>query len=132
MTGPKAVAITVTDVAPAWTAPAPLSLNDNSANGAVVATLTGTGDTSGATWSIQGGNASGLFTINAATGAITIADASKFNFGTTPSYTLAVRQTDGTTNADHSVTVNVNHVAAVAASPPPPPASRAGANFAGD
>ncbi|CUW40830.1 putative Cadherin [Magnetospirillum sp. XM-1] len=121
-TSSKAVAITVTDVAPTWTAPAPVTLNDNSANGVTVATLTGTGDTTGVTWSIQGGNASGLFAINTATGVITVADATKFNFATTPSYTLAIRETDGNTNADHNVTVNVNHfVAAVVAPPPPPP-----------
>ena len=101
------VAITVTNVAPAWTAPAPISLADNATNGATVATLASTGDTSSVTWSIQGGNGTGLFAINAATGAITVADATQF--AGTQTYTLAVREADGTTNADHNVTVNVGH-----------------------
>ncbi len=120
-TSSKAVVVTVTDVAPAWTAPAPITLNDNSTNGTTVSSLTGTGDGSGVTWSIRSGNTGGLFAINAATGAITVADATEFNFATTPSYTLAIRETDGTTNADHNVTVNVNHFVAATVAPPPPP-----------
>ncbi|ABK42947.1 Cadherin [Magnetococcus marinus MC-1] len=122
------VVITVTDAAPAWTALAPVSLNDNSTAGAVVATPVATGDNSGVTWSIQSGNASGLFAINAATGVITVADASKFDFSNTPFYTLSVRATDGNTSADHNLVVAVVHVPSPTSAaqplpaPPAPPA----------
>ncbi|HTH15278.1 MAG TPA: putative Ig domain-containing protein, partial [Magnetospirillum sp.] len=68
------------------------------------------GDTTHITWSITSGNEAGLFAINSSTGAITIADSSQFHYPTTASYSLAVVETDDTTNADHTVNVDVTHI----------------------
>jgi VCBS repeat-containing protein len=81
---------------------------EDAAGGAAVVTVTATdpdaGDT--LTYSITAGNTGGAFTINAATGAITVSNPSVLNFETTPSYTLTVTVTDSTSRTD-TATVNI-------------------------
>jgi len=66
------------------------------------------------TYAITAGNDDGVFKIDAATGAITIADASGLDFETVPSYTLTVTVTDngpdGGLTDTATVTVNVTDV----------------------
>ena len=75
---------------------ATFSLEENSANGTAVGTVTAT-DIDAATtltYSITGGNTGGAFAINAATGAITVAASAAVNFETTPSFSLTVTATE--------------------------------------
>ncbi|MCK5374650.1 MAG: VCBS repeat-containing protein, partial [Alphaproteobacteria bacterium] len=60
------------------------------------------------TYTIMGGNADGVFAINAATGEITIADTTNLDFETTSQYVLTVDVTDGTNPDTASITININ------------------------
>ena len=105
----QTVTISTNDIHPAVTAGQTFSVSDLVANSASVGTVASTGDQNSVAWSITSGNGAGLFAINSSTGAITIADATKFNYLTTPSYTLGIRATDGTAS-DQTVTVDISHV----------------------
>ena len=92
-----------------------LSVAENSANATVVGTLAATDADAGQTltYSITAGNASGAFAINAATGAITVANATLLDFETTASHALTVSVTDNGTpplNDSAAVTINVTNV----------------------
>ena len=92
---------------------ATVSLSEDAANGAAVATATAsdvdTGDT--ASWAITAGNDDGVFTIDAGTGAITVADNSSLNYEATTSYALTVEVTDAGGLTDTStITVNVGDI----------------------
>jgi len=79
-------------------------------NGRSIGTVRSTGGASGGTtqWSIVGGSGASVFAINAATGQLTLKNASALNASATPSYTLTVRVSDGTnTSPTATVTINV-------------------------
>jgi Ca2+-binding RTX toxin-like protein len=105
--------VNVTDVAPVVTAAQVFSIDETASTDAAVGTVATTGDKNGVTFSILSGNTDGKFAINAATGAITLANGAVLDREATPSYTLTVRATDGTNNSDVAVTVNVTDVAPV-------------------
>lgn len=109
----KAVSIDIADVAPVL-ADQTVSLAENTANGTGVALVAATGDTNGLTYSIVSGNSAGAFSINASTGQITVADAAKLNFETSPTFALTVGVDDedaGTApNATAVVTINLTDV----------------------
>ena len=93
------------------------SLAENSANGTSVYNVnefytTNDTDLDGQplTYSITGGNASGAFVINASTGAITVADYTKLDYETTPTFNLNVQASDGTNSDTATVTVNLNNL----------------------
>ena len=89
-----------------------LGVPENSANGTVVGTVTGS-DPEGGTvrYAITAGNLSGAFTINGTTGQITVANSAALDFETTPAFTLSVAaiDTDGAYGAA-TVTVNLANV----------------------
>ncbi len=62
------------------------------------------------TYTIMGGNADGIFAINAITGEITIADTTNLDFEITSQYVLTVDVTDGTNLDTASITININDV----------------------
>ena len=70
-------------------------LPENSANGTVVGTVSGT-DPEGGTvkYAITAGNSNGAFTINASTGQITVANTTALDYETTPSFNLTVAAID--------------------------------------
>ena len=71
------------------------SLDENSANGTAVGTVAASdpnGDT--LSYSITAGNTSGAFTINASTGALTVANSAALDYETTPQFSLTVRVAD--------------------------------------
>lgn len=90
---------------------ATLSIDENSADGTVVGTVSSayTG-TESLSYSITDGNAAGAFIINAASGEIMVADMSLLDYETTTSFTLSLSVTDGTLSANATITVNVNDV----------------------
>ena len=48
--------------------------------------------------------------LNAATGAITVADATKLDYETTPTFTLTIQASDGTNTDTATITVNLNNL----------------------
>jgi hypothetical protein len=62
-------------------------------------------------WTITGGNADGVFAIDATTGEITVADNTNLDFETTNSYTLTLTVGDGVnTSAAEAVSITVTNV----------------------
>ena len=84
---------------------------DGSANGVALGTVSARDpENASLSYSIAGGNAAGLFEIDASTGALSyIGSGEDYESGTT-SYELTVRASDGTNSTDASVTVNVTDV----------------------
>lgn len=106
------VALTITpanDTAPVITGGQSFSVIESAGNGTVPGTVAAT-DADGATtfsnWTITGGNTDGIFAINGATGAITVADNSNLDYETTTGYTLTLTVSDGI-NTSVSQTVNI-------------------------
>ena len=100
LSGSATVTINLTDVNEAPTVnAATFAVNENSANGASVGTVTVTDPDAGQmhTWAITAGNTGGTFAINAATGAITVANNALLDFQTTTLFTLTVQATDNGT-----------------------------------
>ncbi len=107
----------VNDILPVFTNPTPtFSIPENTADGTVVGSVPATdGDLPAQTltYSIVSGNLGGAFTINPATGQITVAASTSLNFEQVMSFTLIVRVTDNTPTAltaDATVTINVTNV----------------------
>ena len=101
------VNVNVTDVAPVVTASQAFSIADTAAAASAIGTVATTGDKSSVVFSILSGNTGSVFAINSSTGAITLASGGVLNAQTTASYNLVVRASDGKTNSDVGVTVNV-------------------------
>ncbi len=83
---------------PVVTADQTIWIAPGATNGTVVGTVQATDADAGAVlqnWSIKDGSAAGAFSINAATGALTLTNAGALNFVANPSYTLRVKVGDG-------------------------------------
>ncbi len=94
-----------------------VNIDENSANGTSVYDVNdnNTGndkDVNGnnLTYTIISGNASGVFTIDPATGIITVADGSKLDYETTPTFVLVVRASNGTITDDAIITINLDNL----------------------
>ena len=85
-------------------------------------------------YSIEGGNAAGLFEIDAATGALSYTGAGEDYESGTTSYALTLRASDSSLHTDTTVTVNVTDVVeqAIIAPPADPDDTRDGATDLGD
>jgi VCBS repeat-containing protein len=105
------IAVTNVNDAPV-VSPATVSLDENSANGTAVHTVSATDEDSPAqtlTYSITGGNTGGAFQINPLTGAITVADVNDLDFETNPTFALTVKaEDDGSPAKDDSDTITIN------------------------
>ena len=91
------------------------SVFENAANGAAVGTvITSDAENDTLAYSITSGNINGVFTIDNANGAITVADAAQLDTETTPQYTLEVTVSETSTvelySATSYVTINVTDV----------------------
>jgi subtilisin-like proprotein convertase family protein len=89
------------------------AIDENSANGAVVGTLVATDPDGGdvLSFGVTGGSGAGAFAVDAASGQITVTDASQLDFETTPSFTLEVTVTDaGGLSDDATITIEINDV----------------------
>src|SRR6476661_40525 len=84
------------------------SIAENSTAGTAVGTVTATdADGDALTYSITAGNAGGAFSINASTGALTVANSTALDYETTPSFGLTVQVSDGSNSSTVTVTVNL-------------------------
>jgi hypothetical protein len=111
--------IGVTDVAPSTpvdTNGAGNSVAEGAANGSTVGVTASSTDVNGpaVTYSLTGDTSGGGFTINAATGVVTVADATKIDFETSGaghSYTVTAQASDGTLTSSQTFTIGVSDVA---------------------
>ncbi|HET6424096.1 MAG TPA: cadherin repeat domain-containing protein [Planctomycetaceae bacterium] len=90
--------------------PKAFAINENSATGAFIGTVNATDPEAGSlTFSIDSGNETGAFAINAVTGVLSVASSAALDFETTPQFTLQVRATDnGSPAASSTATVTVS------------------------
>ncbi|GAA4305765.1 Ig-like domain-containing protein [Compostibacter hankyongensis] len=114
---PETVTIRLKDVndhAPVIAPGQRFDINENSADSAIVGAVKATDIDAGTTfsnWTITGGNAGNAFAIDKASGKITVADSSKLDYETTPSYTLTLTVSDGThTSKPATVTIQLEDV----------------------
>ncbi|MEM9273742.1 MAG: cadherin domain-containing protein [Cyanobacteria bacterium P01_F01_bin.143] len=93
----KEIFITVTDVSEAPTFERQgFIISENSSDGSVIGTLIASDDESGAnlTYEIESGNDTGIFSLDGATGEITLIDSSQIDYATQNEYELLVKVTD--------------------------------------
>ncbi|MCP1829481.1 putative thioesterase [Bradyrhizobium sp. USDA 4532] len=109
--------IAVTDVAPSTPVDSDAGANtviEGAANGSTVGITASATDINGpaVTWSLIGDSSGGGFTINAATGVVTVADSSKLDFESSGgSYTVTTQASDGTLASSQTFTINIADVA---------------------
>ncbi|MGC1243413.1 MAG: cadherin domain-containing protein [Chryseosolibacter sp.] len=89
-----------------------ISLNENAAGGAVVGTVSATDPdiTAVLTYSIIAGNTGAAFTINAATGEITVSNPAALDYESSASFLVTVQVSDGTFTDNAAITINLNDV----------------------
>jgi VCBS repeat-containing protein len=109
--------IGVTDVAPSTPVDSNAAANtvaEGAANGTAVGITASSTDVNGpaVTWSLTGDTSGGGFTINAATGVITVADGTKIDYESAPghAYTVTAQASDGTLTSSQTFTINVSDV----------------------
>ncbi|KJC57360.1 hypothetical protein UP10_30410 [Bradyrhizobium sp. LTSPM299] len=110
--------VAVTDVAPSAPTDSDASANtvvEGAANGSTVGITAHSTDVNGpaVTYSLTGDTSGGGFTINAATGVVTVADATKIDYETAPghAYTVTAQASDGTLTNSQTFTIAVTDVA---------------------
>src|ERR1700709_1336232 len=110
--------ISVNDVAPSKPVDSNAAANtvpEGAASGTAVGITTSSTDVNGpgVTWSLTGDTSGGGFTINAATGVITVADGTKVDYESSAghAYTVTARVSDGTLTSSRAFTINVGDVA---------------------
>ncbi|MEO0855131.1 MAG: cadherin domain-containing protein, partial [Cyanobacteria bacterium J06648_11] len=88
------------------------SIDENSANATPVGTIVATDVDAGTTltYSVTGGTGNTAFSVDAATGAIAIADTSQLDFESNSSFTLDIEVSDGSLTDTASITVNINDI----------------------
>ena len=110
----QTVAITVldqNDETPVVTPGQTFNVSESATNGTSLGNVVAT-DADAATtfsnWQIIGGNAAGVFGINASTGLLTVANRTNLDYETTTSYVLSIAVSDGVnTSASQTVAINV-------------------------
>jgi hypothetical protein len=86
------IEVTITDIDPVIVDDDSGSISEDASSGTPVLQLSTTGDSDGLTWSITGGNTGNAFSIDASTGAITLAGS--LDYETASSYSLVVSVDD--------------------------------------
>ncbi len=110
--------IAVNDVAPSTPVDSDAAANsiaEGAANGSTVGVTASSTDVNGpaVTYSLVGDTSGGGFTINAATGIVTVADNTKIDYETAPghAYTVTAQASDGTLTSSQTFTIGVTDVA---------------------
>ncbi|NQZ76559.1 MAG: T9SS type A sorting domain-containing protein, partial [Ekhidna sp.] len=106
------MSVTLSDVAEAPAVDSQtFEIAENSDEGTSVGTVVAT-DPEGdqISFAVTAGNDAGGFTINAATGELTVADASVLDFETTPEFALTVQVSDGSLTASATITIVLTDV----------------------
>ena len=109
--------IGVSDVAPSTPVDSNAAANtvvEGAANGTAVGITAHSTDINGGavTYCLTGDTSGGGFTVNAATGVITVADSTKIDYETSPghAYTVTVQASDGTLTSSQTFTIAVSDV----------------------
>jgi VCBS repeat-containing protein len=130
LTSSQTFSIAVTDVAPSTPVDSNAAANtvaEGAANGSTIGVTASSTDVNGpaVTYSLTGDTSGGGFTINAATGVVTVADATKIDYESAPghAYTITAQASDGTFSSSQTFTIAVTDVA-----PSTPVDSNAAAN----
>ncbi|MCC8980975.1 cadherin domain-containing protein [Bradyrhizobium acaciae] len=118
-TSTQSFTINVSDVAPSTPVDSDVAANtvaEGAAAGSIVGITASATDVNGptVTYSLIGDTSGGGFTINAATGVVTVADPTKIDYessGPTHSYTVTAQASDGTLGSSQTFTINVSDVA---------------------
>ncbi len=88
---------------------------EGAANGSTVGITASSTDVNGpgVTYSLVGDTSGGGFTINAATGVVTVADSTKIDYESAPghAYTITAQASDGTLTSSQTFTIGVTDVA---------------------
>ncbi len=87
-----------------------VNIDENPNTNQELVTITSNTDLGDATFSLANESVTGAFAIDATTGKLTVADASKFDYETNTSLTATVNLTNGSLMATSIVTVNLNDV----------------------
>ncbi|WP_066067107.1 cadherin domain-containing protein [Neobacillus soli] len=88
-----------------------IAVDENAANGTVVGTVTASdADGDPLTFRVVKGNEADAFTIDGATGKITVADEDQLDYEAIKSFILKIEVSDGTNLTDAAVTINVNNL----------------------
>ena len=118
LTSSQTFTIGVTDVAPSTPVDSNAAANsvvEGAANGSAVGVTAHATDINGGTltYSLTGDTSGGGFTINAATGVVTIADSTKIDYETAAghAYTITAQASDGTLTSSQTFTIGVTDVA---------------------
>ncbi|KQV56211.1 MULTISPECIES: S-layer family protein [unclassified Caulobacter] len=114
-TASSSFTIDIANVAPSAPADSDAAANtvaENAVNGTAVAglTITAADPNGGVTYSLAD-DAGGRFSINAATGVVTVADASQLDYDAATSHQIVVRASDGTNSVDTALSINVTNAA---------------------
>ena len=114
LTSSQAFTIAVTDVAPSTPVDSDASANtvvEGASAGATVGVTASSTDVNGpaVTYSLTGDTSGGGFTINAATGVVTVADPTKIDYESAPghAYTVTAQASDGTDVSSQAFTIGV-------------------------
>src|ERR1700737_494693 len=115
LTSSQTFTIAVTDVGPSTPTDSNASPNtvvEGAANGTTVGVTASSSDVNGppVTYSLTGGTSGGGFTINSATGVVTVADATKIDYessGASHSYNVTVQASDGASTSSSVFTIGV-------------------------
>ena len=117
----QAFTVAVSDVAPSTPSDsdaAPNTVVEGAANGSTVGVTAHSADVNGpaVTYALVGDTSGGGFTINAATGVVTVADSTKIDYESAPghAYTVTAQASDGTLANSQTFTIAVTDVAPTA------------------
>ena len=87
-----------------------VSIDENPEAGASLGTIEATINTGSLQFSLVSQSVAGALTINASTGAVTVADAALFDFETVQSLTASIRVSSGSVSEDVTVTITLTDV----------------------
>lgn len=87
-----------------------VAIDENPTSGTAIVTISAATDLGSASFAIVNESVSGAFAIDAATGELTVADASVFDFETNPTLTATVNVTNSSLEQTSIVTVNLNDI----------------------
>ncbi|MCP4343991.1 MAG: PKD domain-containing protein, partial [Desulfobacterales bacterium] len=87
-----------------------VALDENSAKETSVVTVSASGPIETLTYIITAGNTGNAFAIDADSGLITVNDSSQLDYEITQTYTLTVKVSDGTSDAEALITITINNL----------------------
>ena len=94
-----------------------IMMDENPTNGEVLGTVTGTADRGNLIFSLSNQNPAGAMAIDASTGELTVADASKFDFETNPTLTAKGSVTVEGVSESANISITLNNMPEIVIAP---------------